>query len=85
MQFLFEDPVNDKRGKASSEMGDYSVLSGEVYWSCLEFCLHNAEAFFDFPAFPVDSDDFGNIIIKISTDSIQTIISGFFIYLVLIE
>ena len=31
-----------------------SVLALQVYGPCLEFGLHNAEAFLDLPALPVD-------------------------------
>ena len=53
-EFLFKYPEYKERYVTGEEVRPYAVLPLQEYRACLEFCLHYAEAFLCFPAFPVD-------------------------------
>ncbi len=76
----FEYPVYKQRNKTCKKVSFYTVFPLQIYWTRLEFCFHDAEAFFNLPAFLVDPDYLINIhVIKISADGIESIIQGFFL------
>ena len=53
-EFLLKYPEYKERYATGEEVRPYAVLPLQEYRTCLEFCLHYAEAFLCFPAFPVD-------------------------------
>lgn len=85
VKFLFRNSVNDKSCKTCSEMCCNPVLFWKVNRTCFKLCFHNPEAFFNFPVPPVDFYYVWNIILKVGTDSIKTIVFGFTVDLILIK
>lgn len=61
------------------------MISSQVNRSCLKFCLHDPEAFFDFLPFLVDPDDIGYIVLKVRANRIEPVVFHFVINSVLIQ
>ena len=60
-QFLFQQTVYQQTDVTGQEVGFYAVFPSYKNRPCLEFCFHDPEVFFDFPAASVDVDDFTDI------------------------
>ena len=61
------------------------VVSSDINRSCLEFCFHDPEILFNFPALFVNLYDFFDISIKICHNHIETIVKFFFRNLLFIK
>ena len=51
-----------------------TIVSLQIYRSCLEFGLHDTEGLFDLPTVMTDPDDLPRIIIQVRADCIETVI-----------
>ena len=78
--------VQDECEEAGKKVRFNAVISLEKDWSCLEVCLCDAEAVFDYPASSAQSDDFtGIFILEVGAYAVEAVEAGFLIYHLLIE
>ena len=61
------------------------VVSSDINRSCLEFCFHNPEILFNFPALFVNLYDFFAVSLEICHNRIKTIVKFFFGDLLLVK
>ena len=61
------------------------IISAQVHRPCQKFTFHDAKAFFNLPTIVVYLYYGGDIIFKICTNSIESIINSFLLYQILID
>ena len=61
------------------------IITLNINRPCFKFCFHDSKVFFDFPTLLINSDDFLYITIKIGYHCIETIISGFIVFFILVK
>ena len=74
IQFFLKIAVHDQGDKTGHEVRKDAVLPLHIYRPCLKIRLHDAEAFFDFPAALIHLDDRFRPIPQICADGIEAVI-----------
>lgn len=79
IQLHFQCLEDEQCEEACDEVGDYAVVSAQIYRSALELCLECAEHVLDFPPLRVCAYDFnGSLVFEIGAYGVEAVEACFF-------